>query len=132
LALIQLQKLPNGNRRRMSITNRYKENFANSSIFMPFSKMPHNYESAYHILPVLLPKNSNRKDVINFLKSNGIQSSIHYPPFWGFTAYKGLFTSTDTPIASRICEYQLTLPLFPTMTNEEVDKVTSVLLNAIS
>jgi len=84
--------------------------------------------SAYHILPVLLPVGCNRIAIIEFLKARGIQSSVHYPSFWSFSGYKGQFDPIDTPIAAEICDRQLTLPLYPTMTNEEVDLVTSSLL----
>ena len=36
--------------------------------------------------------------VINHLKRNGIQTSIHYPPFWEFKAYNDSFKKSDCPI----------------------------------
>jgi len=79
----------------------------------------------------LLPEESDRSAVIGKLKENRIQTSIHYPPFWKFSAYKRQFSSSDSPVTAEICRRQLTLPLFPTMTNEEVDKVTESLLEAL-
>lgn len=131
IGLVQLDKLPAGNARRKVLTERYRANLAASTVSMPFAQTPMNHESAYHILPVLLPVGFERKTVIELLKANGIQSSIHYPPFWSFTAYDGHFSAADTPVAAEICARELTLPLFPTMTDEEVDLVTSALLEAI-
>jgi dTDP-4-amino-4,6-dideoxygalactose transaminase len=127
IGLVQLEKLPAGNARRKELTERYGMNLAGSSISMPFSHSSDDAVSAYHILPVLLPFESDRKAVIEALKVNGIQSSIHYPPFWNFTAYAGQFLAADTPVAAEICNRELTLPLYPAMTDEEVDLVTSSL-----
>ena len=80
---------------------------------------------------MLLPEGADRVAVIGTLKENRIQSSIHYPPFWDFSAYKGQFSPDDSPITADICNRQLTLPLFPTMTDGEVDQVTEALLEAL-
>jgi dTDP-4-amino-4,6-dideoxygalactose transaminase len=128
---VQLRKLPNGNSRRGDLTRRYRSNFRLSPMTIPFEEQGKNLNSVYHILPVLLPKGTDRITIIGALKEKGIQSSIHYPPFWDFTAYKGQFSPDDSPITAEICRRQLTLPLFPTMTNEEVDLVTDSLIEAL-
>ena len=131
IGLVQLDKLPTGNARRKDLTDRYRSNLAGSGISMPFSSLPADSVSAYHILPVLLPKDADRKAVIENMKAKGIQSSIHYPPFWNFTAYAGQYSPDDTPVAAEICERELTLPLYPTMSDEEVDLVTTSLLESL-
>lgn len=128
---VQLEKLPEGNKKRSSLTDRYRHNFQGTSLLIPFKDQTTNFVSAYHILPVLLPEKINRLEVIEELKKKKIQSSIHYPPFWKFTAYKGQFSPSDAPITAKICHRQLTLPLFPSMTYKEVDKVCDALLEAI-
>ena len=131
IGLVQLDKLPAGNTRRKELTDRYRQNLDGSGASMPFSNMPADHVSAYHILPVLLPVGADRKAVIEGMKAKGIQSSIHYPPFWNFTAYAGQYSPDDTPVAAEICERELTMPLYPTMTDEEVDLVTASLLESL-
>ena len=131
IGLVQLKKLPRGNDRRKELTELYRSNFNGSKVLMPFSLLSYKNISSYHILPILLPENVDRLLVIDFLKARGIQSSIHYPPFWGFTAYAGQFSPEDAPIAAEISKRELTLPLFPTMKNEEVNVVTSTLLESL-
>lgn len=131
IGLVQLDKLPAGNARRKELTERYRQNLSKSSVSIPFTNLPAGFFSAYHIMPVLLPLGVDRKDVIEGLKAKGIQSSIHYPPFWNFTAYAGQFSETDAPIAAEICSRELTLPLYPTMIDEEVDLVTTSLLECL-
>jgi dTDP-4-amino-4,6-dideoxygalactose transaminase len=131
IGLVQLDKLPAGNLRRKELTERYRRNLAGSNVLIPFADVPVDSVSAYHILPILLPARADRKTAIEGLKAKGIQSSIHYPPFWGFTAYAGQFSASDAPVAAEICDRELTLPLFPTMTDDEVDLVTSSLLECL-
>lgn len=132
IGLVQLEKLPAGNLRRKELTARYRSNLAGSPLQMPFDSLSVDVVSAYHILPVLLPANCNRNAVIEALKSAGVQSSIHYPPFWGFSAYQGYFTPQDAPVAAEICSRELTLPLYPTMTDADVDLVTDALLASVT
>jgi dTDP-4-amino-4,6-dideoxygalactose transaminase len=128
---VQLDKLPAGNVRRGELTDRYRSNLQSSPVTIPFEKQASNLTSVYHILPALLPENADRVAVIGALKEKRIQSSIHYPPFWDFTAYQGQFSPDDSPVTADICRRQLTLPLFPTMTEDEVDQVCNALLEAL-
>jgi dTDP-4-amino-4,6-dideoxygalactose transaminase len=129
---VQLDKLPAGNVRRGELTDRYRSNLQDSPVTIPFENQASNFTSVYHILPVLLPEKTDRVAVIGALKEKRIQASIHYPPFWDFTAYKGQFSSNDSPVTADICRRQLTLPLFPTMTEDEVDQVCNALLEALA
>lgn len=82
-----------------------------------------------HIMPVLLPRPEVRLAVMTSLKDLGIQTSIHYPIISSFSSYAGW------PQLGRTAEYaarQLTLPLFPTMTNEQVTAVCDALLAALN
>ena len=127
---VQLDKLPAGNRRRAEITARYRRLLTGSGVIIPFADQA-AAEPAYHILPVLLPAGVDRLRVIAELKARGVQSSIHYPPFWEFSAYRGRFSPDEAPIAAAIAPRQLTLPLFPAMTEAEVAYVVESLLEAL-
>ena len=128
---VQLDKLSAGNARRGELTERYRSNLRGSAVSIPFGDQASNVTAVYHILPVLLPENADRIAVIGALKEKRIQSSIHYPPFWDFTAYQGQFSPDESPVTANICRRQLTLPLFPTMTEDEVDQVCNALLEAL-
>jgi len=132
IGLVQLDKLSAGNLRRKELTERYRRNLAGSPVQIPFDNLSADVVSAYHILPVLLPADCNRMAVIDALKVAGVQSSIHYPPFWSFSAYQGFLTPQDAPIAAGICSRELTMPLYPTMADADVDLVTDALLGAVA
>lgn len=126
IGLVQLQKLPASNRHRGELVKRYFDLLEDvPRIHVPFRHYGMGTPS-YHILPILLDKSLDRKTVIERLRENGVQSSIHYPAFQEFTAYcdAGL---ADTPIASDISNRELTLPLFATMTFSQVEYVCETL-----
>ncbi len=132
LGLVQLSKLKKANHYREKLTNRYRENFRDTIIKIPYANIHHkDFLAAFHILPILLPTNVDRNHIINYLKQKGIQSSIHYPAFWDFSAYKNIFDKKKTPVANSIIPNELTLPLYPDMKISQVDEVTNAVLDAI-
>ncbi|MCL2411985.1 MAG: DegT/DnrJ/EryC1/StrS family aminotransferase [Treponema sp.] len=72
---------------------------------------------------------SARIKLIESMKQAGVQASIHYPAIQSFSAYKNKVN--PTPKAEYVCAHELTLPLYPGMTIEEVDIVCDVLLAGI-
>ena len=130
LGLVQLDKLALANESRKKLVERYVENLNDvKSISVPFLELK-NIESVYHIFPILLDKQIDRVAFIGKLKEEGIQSSIHYPVFKDFTAFKSL-NLNDAPIAEDISSRELTLPLYPTMSLEQVDYVCNCIKNNI-
>ncbi len=126
IGLVQLAKLPEANRRRMQLVESYRRLLHDTpQLSVPFQNHTPGKPS-YHIFPVLLDRGVDRAQVIAGLKEQGIQSSIHYPSFHGFTAYSDAGFS-PTPIAEDISHRELTLPLFPTMTPAQVEYVCSSL-----
>jgi dTDP-4-amino-4,6-dideoxygalactose transaminase len=130
LGLVQLAKLNDANLKRKKLVNRYIENLKNiKSILIPFLDIKDS-EPVYHIFPILLDSKINRNKIINKLKEDGIQTSIHYPAFKDFTAFKDIGLNS-APIAEDISKRELTLPLYPTMSFEEVDLVCESLIKAL-
>ena len=128
LGLVQLDKLKEANNQRKTLVERYIGNLKNcNKIKIPFQNIE-NIESAYHIFPILLDKNLDRIEIITKLKEKGIQSSIHYPAFKDFTAFKDIGLN-ESPIAEDISKRELTLPLYPTMTINQVDYVCNNLID---
>jgi len=122
LGLVQLDKLTKANQNRKLLVERYIENLKDITfITIPFLNVK-NIESVYHIFPILLDKKFDRVKFIGKLKEKGIQSSIHYPAFKDFTAFKDIGLNVAM-IAEEIATRELTLPLYPTMSFDEVDLV---------
>lgn len=130
LGLVQLGKLDEANAARKKLTEYYLQLLAGvKGITIPSVDHP-DCKPAYHIFPILLDEGINRLAVVQQLKDAGIQSSIHYPSFQEFSAFKDLGLN-PTPIANEISRRELTLPLFPTMGFEKVALVVDALKAAL-
>ena len=80
-------------------------------------------DSNWHMFQVLLPAGTNRGKVIAALKDRGIGTGVHYPPLHLFSLYRDLgFKAGNFPHAEHIGATTLTLPLFPAMTTDDVDR----------
>jgi dTDP-4-amino-4,6-dideoxygalactose transaminase len=131
IGLVQLSKLDDSNRRRKELTLYYHKLLKGfKHVKVPFLQ-ENNKKLAYHIYPVLLTSPINREAVFNSMKDKGIQTSIHYPSFKTFTAYKEEIKDCQTPVCDRISSQELTLPLYPTMTTTDVEMVVENLEKAL-
>ncbi len=122
LGIEQLKKLHNNNHRRGLANFQYRIDLANV-IEIPFPKTKN--KPAYHLMPVLLPKGANRESFQEYMKSEGIQTSIHYPPIHLFSYYKMRYENIDhkLPITEDVASREVTLPLFPTISREQIELV---------
>jgi dTDP-4-amino-4,6-dideoxygalactose transaminase len=93
-------------------------------------------KSNWHMFQVVLPLERltvDRAQVMAELKEWGIGTGVHYPAITGFSLYqqKG-YKLSDTPIAARIGKSILTLPLFPGMSNADVERIVNALLGLLT
>jgi dTDP-4-amino-4,6-dideoxygalactose transaminase len=124
LGLSQLAKLEMNNERRKSITELYRERLKDVPLLeVPFKDFDFTHKSSYHILPILLNKSVNRKIFMDKMKSEGLQTSIHYPPIHLFKYYKDKFgyKRNELPLTEEISDREVTLPLYPSMRIEQID-----------
>lgn len=130
IGLIQLEKLPVANAQRKALFEEYYRLIdAISGVEIPF-RVLHNKTSVYHVFPILLDEKLDRIKIIESMKADGIQTSIHYPAFSEFSAFCELGLN-DAPIAIEIAKRELTLPMYPNLTFEEVVLVCEALKKAI-
>ncbi len=129
LGLVQLEKLIDANKKRKELSDHYTASLSETELTFPFQNLK-SKSSAYHIYPALLPENINREVLFYSMKEKGIQTSIHYPSIQSFTAYHDL-RKYSTPISETVSQRELTLPLYPTMTFEQVDIVVENLIEAL-
>ena len=101
--------------RKREIAKIYKNNLTGIS----FQRLPDNCTSVYHIFPILT---SQRNELQKHLYNFSIETMIHYPiPPHKQKAYASLCFQKDSfPIANHIADSELSLPIDPFMTNEEV------------
>jgi dTDP-4-amino-4,6-dideoxygalactose transaminase len=88
--------------------------------------------SAFHLFAVVLNENISRPEVMHFMRSKGIQTSIHYPPIHQFSYYRELsLVHPGLEITEDLGRRIVTLPLFPAMTHEQVKSVCEHFVSAI-
>lgn len=128
----QLRKLDGNNERRRQITALYRDLLSElcPSVTVPFEN--HLGISSYHIMPIVLPEGRSRLAFMESLKESGIQSSIHYPPIHTFSAYQSLNPNQrPLPVTEDIASREVTLPLYPMMTDEQVHTVVQAAAEAL-
>jgi dTDP-4-amino-4,6-dideoxygalactose transaminase len=125
LGLVQLEKLEENNARRKNITEKYWESLSQTGLWMPFqewSKSP-AVNPAYHIFPALLPDTTKRKEFMESLQAEGVQTSIHYPPIHRFTYHQNRYPNVQLPKTEQVASRTVTLPLYPTMNDQAFETV---------
>ena len=125
----QLKKLPAGNVRREVLVERYREELAERlpALGLPFSEK--RGLSSQHIFPVLLPEGADRQSFREALKADGIQTSFHYPPVHHFRIYRQ--EGEELWMTETAARRQVTLPLFPGMTDAQQSLVIESVVKAL-
>ena len=125
----QLKKLPAGNVRREVLVERYRKEFAERlpALGLPFSEK--RGLSSQHIFPVLLPEGVDRQSFREALKADGIQTSFHYPPVHHFRIYRQ--EGEELWMTENAARRQVTLPLFPGMTDAQQSLVIESVVKAL-
>lgn len=92
-------------------------------------------QSNWHMFQVMLPETSgasSRADIMAKMHEAGIGTGVHYPAIHLFTLYREAgWQDGDFPHAENAGRNILTLPLFPTMTVADVNRVVTVLINIL-
>ena len=119
---VKLKYLDEENRRRMDIAHTYYGNIKNDAVRLPV--LMGEGSNVYHIFPVFTP---HRDALQAFLLSKGIHTLIHYPiPPHQQTCYKE-YNCFSLPVAEQLAREELSLPLNPAMTHEEVAYVIEII-----
>lgn len=120
---VKLRYLAADNQKRINIASRYRSEITNPKITLPLLSVKNILSHVFHLFVVRSP---SRDALQEFLKSQGIQTLIHYPiPPHKQIAYEEL-CSLSLPITERIHNEVLSLPISPAMTIDEVTRLIDV------
>lgn len=130
IGLVQLKHLAEWNKARRALTTEYRRHLAAHcpGLTVPFSQPR---LTTCHIMPVLLPADADRQAVIDHLRADGIQTTIHYSPVHQMTLYRQLWPDIRLPRTEDFAQRELTLPLHPRMTAQTVETVAASLGRAL-
>ena len=117
---VSLKLLPEWTEKRRVIGRRYESEITNPLITMQVH--PENTETVYHLFVVMVP---DHEDFVKYMADADVECNMHYPvPCHLQDAYKFLgYKEGDCPNAEYVASHCVTLPLFPEMREEEVDRV---------
>lgn len=130
IGIIQLEKLQKDLEIRIKIRQKYIEQLSQiEGVIIPF-KNNTEFVSNY-IMPIILKDSTSdkRNAIRDILHESGIQTSIHYPSVHRFSIYKQY--NSNLPITEYISDNEITLPMYSSLTNEDVNYICLSLKKAI-
>ena len=127
LALTQLKKLDRFVSRRREIVERYNEALQDLEYIRPVIR-PEDRHSAFHLYLLLFDFQAlgkTRTEVMNFLSEKGIGTQVHYIPIHYQPYFREYFSERQPslPHAEGYYERCLSIPLYPSLSDGDVDRV---------
>jgi len=133
LAASQLRKLPAWIARRQEIARRYDEAFAGHPSFGPLATRA-GVSHGYHLYVIRLREGVDRSATFRALRAEGIGVNVHYAPVHLHPFYREKFGAKPglCPVAEQVASEILTLPVFPNMTQADVEDVITAVRRVVS
>jgi dTDP-4-amino-4,6-dideoxygalactose transaminase len=121
LGIHQLRRLEGFMKRRREIAARYNAAFADLEMELPgdLPGRPHGY----HLYPVRLPLEVDRSRFIAGMERRGVGTSVHFIPLHRMPVFAGQYRPSQFPRTERIWQRLVSLPLYPAMTDDQVEYV---------
>lgn len=124
LGISQLKKANDGILRRRQIASKYYEAFKNLPFIKGQSSVIEGH--AYHLYIIEVDR---RLDLYNHLREQNIFAQIHYIPCHLMPYYRSLgWKENDMPKAEKYYRNCISLPMYPTLTEEEQNKVINTII----
>lgn len=116
----QLRKLDAFIARRQQIASKYDEAFGPLRTI----RAQASCQVAWHIYQISAPSMAERARWVDALAAQHIGTQVHYIPVNALPYYRGLgFDPKDTPLTLRAYQHSLSLPFYPGLTDNDVDRV---------
>ena len=135
IGIEQLKKSDDMNRRRSEIASMYNEYFSgNESVEIYTVKNDRN--SSWHLYPLKVRIDSSavtRDEFIRVMKMCGINTGVHFIPLYRFSCFKEIgLTPEKFPGSEYVFSREVSLPVFPDMSDDEVGYVAEKTLSILA
>jgi dTDP-4-amino-4,6-dideoxygalactose transaminase len=131
LLLSRLEHMEQDIARRRELTARYHSLLAGvPGVIVPFADCDLADSSCY-VMAIMLERDGLQAQVARRMREQGIQTSIFYPSIHRFSAYRERFPDVSLPLTELASQTELTLPLFPHMSEADQDRVVDALAQAL-
>lgn len=125
LGISQLKRAEEGLDRRHHLVMQYNEAFSK----VEGIKVPYNADDVYHAYHLYIIQVADRLGLYNYLHENNIYAQIHYVPLHLMPYYQQLGNGKgDLSVVEEYYEHCLSLPMFPTLADEEQEYVINKVL----
>jgi len=136
IGLHQLRRLDSFIRRRQAIAEFYDRAFSSHPELLLPPRLP-GRNHTFHLYPIRLQLDLldlNRSEFIEELRARNIGASVHFIPLHRHPLYRDMYRycPEQFPVAERIYEGLLSLPLYPRMTDQDAADVSEAVKNIIA
>ena len=123
---VKLQHLADDNAKRRAIAVLYNEGFKELPLTLPAL-----YENELHAMHLYVIECDRRNELMEHLRSHQIGASLHYPmAVHQHAAYADRIRGGDNlPVTEKFYKKNLTLPMFPELSNDKVEHIVSTVQN---
>ena len=120
---VKLKHLDRCNERRRRLAALYDELLTDSAVVKPVEK-----DYAKHVYHLYVIRSKERDKLRQWLSENEVQTLIHYPiAVHKQKAYAKSGPDVRLPVTEKTCEEVVSLPLYPTISEEEICKVAQMI-----
>ena len=134
LGLCQLARISEMRRRRLEIVRQYQAGFAGNPWFRLLEPHPDS-DSAWHLAIVKFDPETirlSRDKLMEAITARGVQLSLSFKPIHLFSYFQKLgFRKGSLPVAETMTESIFSLPLYPLLTDDEVEYVIETVLSVM-
>ena len=133
IGLVQLNRYDGLLKRRHEIIAKYDAAFSEYPFITQFHKTENSISSGHlYLLRIEDIDMEKRNEIISKMGERGVSTNVHYKPLPLLTAYKELgFDIADYPNAYNLFLNEISLPLYSTLSDEEIEYIIDNLLEVV-
>lgn len=135
LLVSQLSRIDSFIARRKEIVKRYNKAFKDVPEIIVQQEIPESDTSRHlYIIRLVFDKlTCTRREFFNAMSAENVQCQVHYIPVYWMPVYQDMgYKKGLCPVAEDIYKGTMSIPLYPKLTNEDVDSVIEAVLKLVN
>ncbi len=132
MGLCNLRRIGENIRQREAVAARYRS-FLEDIPGLQLNPVQENVQTNYSYFPVVVDEKafgSSRNEIMKKLAEQGIYARKYFYPLTNeVQCYEGMFDVDETPVARRVSRRVMTLPIYPDLVQEDVDRICEIILS---
>ncbi|MCC5812371.1 MAG: DegT/DnrJ/EryC1/StrS family aminotransferase [Ectothiorhodospiraceae bacterium] len=125
----KLKRITGYNDRRRKVAHAYSERLAG----LPGVRTPWEDPEGHHVYHQYTLLVEDRDRVMEALKQAGVSSAIYYPiPLHRQEVFLEEYAGVSLPVAEDVASHCLSLPIYPELTDEQIEAVTDAVISAVN